>query len=76
MEEEENSDKKTTYDADENAEENERIHKDKDKVFTMEEEKQTLEYHQTMSLGNENIASTNQKIGYQYMKLFIMILLR
>ena len=35
IEEEENAAKKTTDDADENSEENERIHKDKEKVVTI-----------------------------------------
>ena len=43
-EEENNTAKKTTDDADKNAEENERIYKDKEKVVTIKEEKKTLEY--------------------------------
>ena len=42
--EEENSSDNNTDDADENAEENERFHKNKDKFDTIEEEKKTLEY--------------------------------
>ena len=43
-EEDKNAAKKTTDDADVNAEENERIHKNKEKVVTVAEEKNTLEY--------------------------------
>ena len=42
IEEEENSDKKPTDDADENTEENERIHKDKEKIVAIKEENKTL----------------------------------
>ena len=59
-EEEENVAEKTTYDADENVEANETIDKNKDKVVTIEEEKNTLEYQETMNLDIENMASTNQ----------------
>ena len=42
--------KKTTYDADKNAEENERINKDKESVVTIEDDKKTLEYQETTNL--------------------------
>ena len=61
-EEEKNTAKNTTYDADKNAEDNGIIHKDKEKVFTIEEERNTLEYQETMNLDIENIASTSQQI--------------
>ena len=61
-EEEENASKKTTDYADTNAEENEIIRKDKDKVVTIEEEMNTLEYQETMNLDSENIAITSQQI--------------
>ena len=54
--------KKTADDADENAEKNKRIHKDKEKVVTIEEQRKTLEYQEAMNLDIENIASTSQKI--------------
>ena len=54
--------KNTTDDADENSEENERIHNEKGKVVTIEEERKTLEYQETMDLDIEHIASTNQQI--------------
>ena len=60
-EEEENSAKKTTDDADENAEENKIIHKNKDKVVTIEEEKKTFEYQETMNLDIENISIIYQQ---------------
>ena len=40
---------------------NERIHKDKEKVVTIEDEKNTLEYQETMDLDVENIAITSKK---------------
>ena len=49
-EEEKNTAKKTTYDADKNAEKNERINKDKESVVTIEDDKKTLEYQETTNL--------------------------
>ena len=57
-----NAAEKTTDDAYENAAENERVHKNKYRVVTIEEEKKTLGYQETMNLDIENIASTNQQI--------------
>ena len=53
---------KTSDDDDANAEDDERIHIDKEKVVTIEEEKKTLEYQETMNLDIENIASSSQQI--------------
>ena len=61
-EEEENTAKNTTYDADKNVEESERINKYKEKVVTIEEERKTLEYQETVNLDIENITSTSQQI--------------
>ena len=52
--------KKTTDDADENAEENEIIHKYRGRFFTIEEDKKTLEYQETMNLDIENIDITGK----------------
>ena len=62
IEEGKNASKKTTDDADKNTGENEIIHKDKETVVTIEDEKKTLEYQETMNFDIENIASTGQQI--------------
>ena len=49
-EEEDNTAKDTNDETDENAETNEINGKNKEKVFTTEEEKKTLEYQETMNL--------------------------
>ena len=54
--------KNTTDDANTNAEDNEIIHKYKEKVVTIEEERNTLEYQEILNLDIENIASTSQQI--------------
>ena len=56
-EEDKNTAKKTTCNADTNAEDNEIIHKYKEKVVTIEEEKQTLEYQKTMILDITTISN-------------------
>ena len=38
------------------------IHKDNEKVFTIEEENKTLEYQETINLDIKNIDSTKQQI--------------
>ena len=60
IEEEKNTAKKT-HDAEENAGDNERIHKDKEKVVTIEEEMNTSEYQETMNLDIDKIPSTSQQ---------------
>ena len=72
--EEKNTAKKTTDDADKNAEYNKIIHKEQEKVVTIEEERKALEYQKTINLDIENIASTSQHFGDQCMKLFMMII--
>ena len=54
--------KKTTDYDDTNTEENEIICKGKDKVVTIEEEMNTLEYQETISLDIENISRKSQQI--------------
>ena len=61
-EEEKNTSKKTTDDADTNAEDNKNIHKNREIVVTIEEDRKTSEYQETMNLDIENIASTNLQI--------------
>ena len=58
-EEEKNTAKTTTDDDDEIAGDNERIHKDKGKLVTMEENRNTFEYYEAMNLEIENIANTS-----------------
>ena len=58
--EEKNTAENTTDDADTNVEHNEIIHKDKEKVVTIEEERNTLEYQEKINLDIENISSTSQ----------------
>ena len=69
-EEEENTAKNTTYDADKNVEESERINKYKEKVVTIEEERKTLEYQETVNLDIENITSTSQQIWRSIYEVF------
>ena len=61
-EDKENAPEENNYDADENEESNEINDLKKSKVVTIEEEKKTLEYQETMNLDIENIDSTNQQI--------------
>ena len=49
-EEEETTAKNSTDDVDENSQENKRIHKNREKIVTIEEERKTLEYQETMNL--------------------------
>ena len=60
--EEKNIAKKTTDDADKNAEETEIIHKYKEKGVTIEDERKTLEYEETFNLDSENIVIKSQQI--------------
>ena len=53
---------KTSNDADTNAEDNEIIDIDKGKVVTIEKQRHTLEYQETINLGIENIAISSQQI--------------
>ena len=41
---------------------NQRIHKDKERVFTIEEERNTLEYQETKNLDIGKISSTGEKL--------------
>ena len=61
IEEDKNTAKNTTEDADKNSGDNEIIRKYEGKVVTIEDESNTLEYQETMNLDIENISSTNQK---------------
>ena len=45
-------------------------------MATIEEYRKTLEYQETMNLDIENFSSTGKKIGDQYMKLFMIIILK
>ena len=60
-EEEENAAENTTDDSDKNEEANEIIDKNNEKVVTIEEEKKTLKYQETINLDIEKNSSTSQK---------------
>ena len=53
---------KTTNDDGSNTGDNETIRKYMERVFTIEEERNTSEYQETMNLDIENIANTSQQI--------------
>ena len=52
-----------------------RFHKDKGKVVTIEDKKNTLKYQETMIIDIEKLPVQIKKIGNQYMKLFMMFIL-
>ena len=75
-EEEKNTANKNTNDADTNAEDNKIIHIDKEKLVTIEEERNNLEYQETMNLNTEKLPVQVNKFGYQYMKLLMIHILK
>ena len=48
------------------------MNKDKEKVVTIEEDRKTLEYQETMNLDIENFPVQVKQIGDQYMKLLMI----
>ena len=66
----------TNDDADVNAKANKFLDKNKDVVVTMKEERNTLKYQESINVDIKTLPVKNNHFGYQYMKLFIIHILK